>query len=63
MSSPPPPSSKNFTVRPLTSSLGAEIEGVNLATELSDAVFKEIYEAFLQYQVLVFRDQDFPSER
>jgi len=63
MSSPPPPSSKNFTVRPLTSSFGAEIEGVNLATELSDAVFKEIYEAFLQYQVLVFRDQDFPSER
>jgi len=63
MSVSPTTSSKNFRVRPLTPSFGAEIEGVNLATALSDALFKEIYEAFLQYQVLVFRDQDFPPER
>jgi taurine dioxygenase len=55
--------SKNFIARPLTSSIGAEIEGVDLATELSDELFNKIYEAFLRYQVLVFRDQDIPPER
>jgi len=63
MSLSSPNSIKNFMARPLTSSLGAEIEGVDLATELSDVIFNKIYEALLRYQVLVFRDHDFPPER
>ena len=37
--------------------LGAEIRGVSLADGISDAQFAEINRAFLQYQVLFFKDQ------
>ncbi|MEO2031955.1 MAG: TauD/TfdA family dioxygenase [Planctomycetaceae bacterium] len=59
----PPTSIKNFKVQPLTSDVGAKIEGVDLARELNDDLFNEIYQAFLHYQVLIFSDQDIPPER
>ena len=47
-------------VRPLTPKLGAAITNVRLADNLSDEVFRAIYQAFLRYQVLLFPPQDVP---
>ncbi len=44
-------------VTPLSDALGAEVIGIDL-TSIDDPVFDEIHEAFLEYQLLVFRDQD-----
>ena len=63
MSAPLPNSSNSLTVRPLMSGPGAEITGVNLAAGLSDDLFKQIHDAFLQYQILIFRNQNLSSER
>ncbi len=52
-----------FAVRPLTPKLGAEISGVALADDMSDDVFRAIYQAFLRYQVLLFPPQDLPPGR
>jgi len=52
-----------FEVRPLTPTLGAEISGVDLAGEVDDVVFRAIYRAWLQYQVLLFPPQDLPPGR
>ena len=52
-----------FAVRPLTPKLGAEISVVSLAGEVSDEVFRAIYQAFLRYQVLLFPPQDVPPGR
>ena len=49
-----------FKVRPLTPNLGAEILGVNIATDVDDVVFRAIYQAFLRHQVLLFGPQELP---
>ncbi len=46
-----------FELRPLSPTLGAEVIGVDLAQPLSDPDFDRIYEAFLEHQLLLFRDQ------
>ena len=43
-------------VTPLTTALGAQIDGVDL-THLSDQQFAELDEAFTKHSVLFFRDQ------
>lgn len=53
---------ETIAVRPLSPVIGAEIEGVNLAAELTNRQFDEIHRAFLENQVLVFRDQDITAE-
>ncbi|HEY2967981.1 MAG TPA: TauD/TfdA family dioxygenase, partial [Casimicrobiaceae bacterium] len=52
-----------FGVRPLTPKLGAAISDVKLADDMSDDVFRAIYQAFLRYQVLLFPPQDVPPGR
>jgi taurine dioxygenase len=52
-----------FSVRPLTPNLGAEISGVDLADDMSDALFAAIREAWLRYQVLLFPPQALPPGR
>ncbi len=48
----------SLSVRPCESGLGAEISGVDLNAGLSDAVFQAVRRAFLEYQLLIFSDQE-----
>jgi taurine dioxygenase len=43
--------------------LGAEIHGVNLSRPISDAGIQVIYEAFVEHEVLVFRNQPLTREQ
>ncbi|MEZ5145165.1 MAG: TauD/TfdA family dioxygenase [Acidimicrobiales bacterium] len=49
---------ERFAVTPLSPTIGAEIEGVDLGTPLDDATVAELRRALLAHKVLVFRDQD-----
>lgn len=51
-----------FDIRPLSGALGAELSGPDLA-ELTDAELVAVHQAFLQYHVLVFRDQHLSPEQ
>ncbi|MEM7080162.1 MAG: TauD/TfdA family dioxygenase [Pseudomonadota bacterium] len=42
----------------LTPHIGAEIDGVNLSQTLTNEQFSEVYQAWLDWKVLVFRDQN-----
>jgi taurine dioxygenase len=44
-------------VEPLTATIGAEIGGVDLASDLSDDEITEIRDALLDWKVIFFRDQ------
>jgi len=52
-----------FRLEPLSANLGARIDGVVLADDMSEAVFAAIYRAYLRYQVLLFAPQDVPPAR
>ena len=47
----------SFAVAPLTPVIGAEVTGLDLSKPLSDGAFDELYQTFLEHQVLFFRDQ------
>ncbi len=47
-----------ITATPLSPSLGAEIEGVDLSQPLGNQAFQEIHDALMEHQVVFFRDQD-----
>lgn len=49
---------KRIGVKPMIGALGAEISGVALKDMMDEATFTEIKQAFLQFQVIVFRNQD-----
>ena len=49
-----------FAIEPLTPRLGARLSGLKLADGVAPEVFREIYAAFLRYQVLVFDAQALP---
>jgi len=47
---------QRIEVEPSSGALGAQVSGVDLA-KLDDATFEEIHDAWLEHQVLFFRDQ------
>ena len=49
--------SNSIEVRPVAGALGAEIHGIDLADSLSDEQFDAVHRAFLDHQVIFFRDQ------
>ena len=52
---------EHFTARPLGATVGAELGGLTLSGDLSDAVIAELRQALLEYKVLFFRDQKLES--
>ena len=49
-----------FTVKPLHPVLGCEITGITLEQAVSPGMFAKVYEAFLDYELILFRDVDLP---
>jgi len=44
-------------ITPIHSHVGARVEGVDLAGSIDDRTFRQIFDAFQEYSVLVFHDQ------
>jgi taurine dioxygenase len=55
--------SESLRVEPVAGALGAEISGVDLSRDLSDATVAEIRRIWLEHLVVFFRDQDLPPAR
>jgi len=53
----------HLEIQPISGALGAEISGVDLSQDLSNEVFDAIHQAFLDYQVIFFRDQKINHEQ
>ncbi len=51
-----------ISIRKVSEHFGAEIGGVDLTQPMDDAAFAPIFDAFNEYSVLVFRDQDFDDD-
>jgi taurine dioxygenase len=49
-----------FEAKPLHPVLGCEIVGISLEQAVSPKLFAKVYEAFLDYQVILFNDVDLP---
>ena len=54
---------QHFDANQLGSTVGAELAGVDLATDLSDDVVAEIRQALYDYKVIFFRDQPLTPEQ
>jgi taurine dioxygenase len=52
-----------LNLRKLSYALGAEVCDVDVAEAMSEARFGEIYQAFLSYGILLFRNQDITREQ
>ncbi len=50
-------------VIPQSSSIGAEVRGLDLAAGLSDAQFEQVNQAFLDYQIIFFRGQKLSAQQ
>jgi taurine dioxygenase len=49
-----------FQVTPLHPALGVEITGITLAQAVEPGLFDKVYEAFLDHELILFRDVDLP---
>lgn len=56
-------SKSTLLIKPLSGSLGAEIGGIDLATDLDDETLAAIRAALVEYHVIAFRDQDLTAEQ
>ncbi len=56
-------SNRHIAPRPLTGALGAEILGIDLTEDLSEASFGEIRKALADHGFILFRDQDLTPEQ
>ena len=54
---------ESIQVDSLTPHIGAQVSGVNLDEELSNEQFSDLYQAWLDWKVLVFRDQHLDAEQ
>ncbi|MGI9260707.1 MAG: TauD/TfdA dioxygenase family protein, partial [Woeseiaceae bacterium] len=54
---------ESFEIHPLTRALGGVVSGLDLAQPLEPSVIDELKNAYLEYQVLFFRDQDLSPEQ
>jgi taurine dioxygenase len=54
---------RKITVTPIAGALGAEIAGIDLASDLDDEAVAAIRQAWLDHQVVFFRDQELDAER
>ena len=50
-------------IHPIAGALGAELHGVDLSEDLSDATVAAIRQALLDHLVIFFRDQELPPDR
>jgi taurine dioxygenase len=54
----------NIEVEPLTGTFGAQVNGIQIKDALNDdAIFADLHQAWLDYQVLFFRDQDLSPQQ
>lgn len=56
------PEFRFLKANPINPSIGAEISGVDLSKPISSELFAEINAALVEYQVIVFRDQELSDE-
>ena len=54
---------RTIDVKPLSGALGAEIEGVDIASRLNEEQFAEIHRAFADFSVILFRNQSLTQEQ
>ncbi len=54
---------EDLTLVPLTPTIGAEVEGVDLTHPLAAATVKALRQALLDWKVLFFRDQDITTDQ
>jgi len=54
--------STGFAIRPLSPTFAAEVVGLDLRNPLDEAARREVYDAFVRYHVLCFRDQRLTPE-
>ena len=54
---------RRVSPRPLSPTVGAEIEGISLAEPMDDETYGEVHRALLEYKVIFFRDQDITPEQ
>lgn len=54
---------EDLTILPMTPTIGAEIEGIDLSRPLAAATVSALRQALLDWKVLFFRDQDITTEQ
>jgi taurine dioxygenase len=59
---PTPAGDRRISIRPMNAALGAEAQGVNLRA-IDNGTFAAIHQAWLEYQVLLFRDHALSDEQ
>ena len=52
---------EKLEIRPLCPAFGAQVVGVDLTQSIDGDLYSRIHAAFLQHQLLLFRDQDLPE--